>query len=87
MSMANLKQLATICETHGKLLWYDACRIYENALMIKLFEDGYADKSLMAIVHEMCELADVLTISFKKMFSHLGGCVLVNRNSKRFTEE
>ena len=85
--MANLKALAAICETHGKLLWYDACRIYENALMIKLFKKGYADKSLMEIVHEMCALADVVTISFKKMFSHLGGCVLVNRSSERFTKE
>ena len=83
--MANIKKLASIASKHKMLFWFDACRIYENALMIKLFEDGYAGKSLVDIVLEMCSYADLLTISFKKMFSHLGGTVLVNRKSKKLT--
>ena len=69
----------------GMWVWADSCRILENSLFIKAFEEGYADKSISEIAREMLNLADFATMSFKKMYSHAGGGILVNRDSSALT--
>ena len=81
VSMANLRQVSKLAREKGKFVWIDGCRIYENAFFIKAFEEGFRERSLVSIVIEMMELADVATVSFKKMFSHTGGAVMVNQKS------
>ncbi len=54
----------------------------KNALFIKAYEKGYEDKSINEIVKEMVDNVDVVTLSFKKIYSHSGGAILINKNSK-----
>ena len=66
VSMANAKAVAALCRRHGVPFYLDACRITENAYLIKQREAGYADVPVAAIVREMCDLADGCTMSAKK---------------------
>ena len=66
MSMANLRETYELCRKHGILVMLDATRALENAWFIKQREDGYADKSVAQIVHEICALSDGATVSSKK---------------------
>ena len=79
VSMENFKYLAQKTHDEGKLVWVDGCRIYENALFIKAFEQGYENKTLNEIVKEILSLCDAATMSFKKMYAHCGGGILVNK--------
>ncbi len=82
VSMKNVKQAAAFAKAHGLLFWIDACRVFENALFIQLFEEGYQEKTLAEIVQEILSHADVATLSFKKMYAHTGGGILVNRQGR-----
>jgi tryptophanase len=82
VSMENVRKVAEFAHKNGLLLWIDACRIFHNAMYIRLHEEGYKDKGLDDIAREMLSYADVATISFKKMNSPSGGAVLLNRNSE-----
>ncbi|PSQ77418.1 MAG: tyrosine phenol-lyase [Bacteroidetes bacterium QH_7_62_13] len=66
VSMENLKGVKTLCDKHDVPLILDACRFAENAYFIKQREEGYADKSVKAIVREMFSHADGMTMSAKK---------------------
>src|SRR3990172_8271259 len=66
VSMANLRAARALADRHGLPLFLDAARIAENAFFIKRREPGYAQHSIAAIVHEMCDLADGCTFSGKK---------------------
>ena len=81
VAMANFKLLARTARERGLLVWVDACRIFENALFIKAFEEGYRGSTIAEIAREILSLADVCTMSFKKIYSHAGGGILVNRDS------
>src|SRR5690606_7020870 len=49
VSMANIKDVHTICKTYRIPLFIDACRFAENAYFIKLREPGYGAKSILQI--------------------------------------
>jgi tyrosine phenol-lyase len=66
VSLANLRAVAAICAEFETPLYLDACRITENAYLIKHREPGYAGKSIREIVREMCDLAQGCTMSAKK---------------------
>ena len=50
VSMGNMREVAAVCAEHNTPLYLDACRITENAYLIKQREPGYADKSVRSIV-------------------------------------
>jgi len=79
--MENYKYLANKAHAEGKLVWVDACRVFENALFIKTFEPGFENLSLVQITKDILTQADVVTMSFKKMFSQCGGGILINHDS------
>lgn len=85
VSMKNYKELVAKAHTDGKFVWVDACRIFENALFVKAFEKEYSTHSLVEIAREMLMSADVVSLSFKKMYSHSGGAILINRKSNILT--
>jgi tryptophanase len=68
-------------------LYLDACRIAENAFLIKQREPGYAEKSVREIVREMCDLAEGCTMSAKKdAIVNMGG-FLASRDADLAREE
>ena len=85
-SMANLKEVYNLTKKYNVKLWFDATRATENAYFIKMREKGYANKTIAAILKEMCSYFDGLWVSAKKdLMVNIGG-FLATRN-KKFYEE
>ena len=79
ISLANLKAVRTLCDTHGIRIIHDATRVAENAYFIKEREPGYGDKSIAEIVREICDLTDGCTMSAKKdALVNIGGFLALN---------
>jgi len=85
-SMANLKEVYNLTKKYKVKLWFDATRATENAYFIKMREKGYENKTIAAILKEMCSYFDGLWVSAKKdLMVNIGG-FLATRN-KKFYEE
>jgi len=79
ISMANLKLVREWCDRHGVLLVHDMTRVAENAYFIQQREDGFAESSIADIVHQICSLTDVATMSSKKdAMVSIGGFLAMN---------
>ena len=79
VSMANLKALRAWCDTHGIQIVHDMTRVAENAYFVQQREDGYRDRSVASIVHEICALTDIATMSAKKdALVNIGGFLAMN---------
>ncbi|HNV74064.1 MAG: tyrosine phenol-lyase [Gemmatimonadetes bacterium] len=79
VSMANIKALRALCDQHGIRLFLDATRMVENAFFIQEREEGYANKSVAAILREFCGYTDGAWMSAKKdSLVNIGGWLAVN---------
>lgn len=79
VSMKNMREVRELTKKHGIKVFYDATRCVENAYYIKEQEEGYADKSIKEIVHEMFSYADGCTMSGKKdCIVNIGGFLCMN---------
>ena len=79
VSMANMRDVRSLCDKHGIKVFYDATRYAENAYFIKSRELGYEDKTIKAIIKEMFSYADGATMSGKKDgIVNMGGFLAMN---------
>src|SRR5436190_4811385 len=66
VSLANIRGVRKLCDRHRKMLFIDACRFAENAMLIKLREPNEAKRSIAEIVREMFDLCDGAEMSARK---------------------
>ena len=79
VSMKNIKEVSELAHKHGIKVMYDATRCVENAYFIKEREEGYQDKTVKEIVHEMFSYGDGCTMSGKKdCLTNIGGFLCMN---------
>lgn len=79
ISMENLRQVHELCSKHGIKIFLDATRAMENAYFIKVREEGYQNKSLAEILHELCSYTNGCTMSAKKdLLVNIGGFLALN---------
>lgn len=79
ISIANLKELRSFCDTYGIKIMLDNTRTIENAYFIQKREEGYANKSVKEIVREICSYTDGCTCSAKKdCLVNIGGFLAMN---------
>jgi tyrosine phenol-lyase len=79
VSMANLKALRAWCDRHGIPIVHDMTRVAENAYFIQQREAGYDERHVRDIVHEICSLTDIATMSAKKdALVNIGGFLAMN---------
>ncbi|HQT93159.1 MAG TPA: tryptophanase [Thermoanaerobaculaceae bacterium] len=78
VSMANVRAAHDICRQHGVPLWLDAARFAENCFLVKLREEGYAERSPREIARELFRLTDGVFMSLKKdALGNTGGLITV----------
>jgi tyrosine phenol-lyase len=79
ISMGNLRELRSWCDSHDVRLVHDMTRVAENAYFIQQREPGYGDNSIREIVRELCALTDAATMSSKKdALVNIGGFLAMN---------
>lgn len=79
IAMKNLKELRAYTKKHGIKIILDMTRIAENAYFIQQKEEGYAKKTIKAIVKEICSYTDGATMSAKKdALVNIGGFLALN---------
>ena len=79
ISMQNLQELCHLAHKYGIPIIHDMTRVAENAYFIKTREQGYQDKSIAAIIREICDLTDGATMSAKKdALVNIGGFLALN---------
>ncbi len=72
-SMENMKEVKAIADSHGITIVLDASLIGENAWFIKQREEAYKQSSIKDILNEMCDMADIVYFSSRKVSSTRGG--------------
>ena len=79
VSMENMRAIREYANSIGKPLYLDFARFGENMYFIKSREPGYADKSIIDILHEFTALSDGCMSSCKKDgLVNIGGLLCLN---------
>lgn len=77
-SMKNFRDVRKVADKHNVIVVLDASLIGENAYFIRKREAEYEDKSIGVILKEMCDLADIVYFSGRKVSSSRGGAICTN---------
>ncbi|HEX7585359.1 MAG TPA: tryptophanase [Prolixibacteraceae bacterium] len=79
-SMANLREVSAIAKANKIMLLMDTSLINENLYFIKIREEGYQDKSIKSILHEMMSYTDFSYFSGRKVSCTRGGGICTNNH-------
>ncbi len=77
-SLANMREVRQIADRHNIMVVLDASLIGENALFIKQREEEFKNHEIKDILLEMCEIADLVYFSSRKVTSTRGGGICTN---------
>ena len=78
-SMANIRALRELCNSHKIPIVLDATRAVEHAYFIQQREEGYGNKKVAEILKEYCSYTDTCTMSAKKdALVNIGGWLATN---------
>lgn len=77
-SIANMREIRKICDEHKLMLVLDASLIGENAYFVKKREEEFKNASCAEILLNMCDLADLVYFSARKVSSSRGGGICSN---------
>ncbi|MFW5890027.1 MAG: tryptophanase [Marinilabiliaceae bacterium] len=80
-SMQNMRDVKEVADQHGIIMMLDASLIGENAWFIKQREAEFAKTSIKEILQMMCDLADIVYFSSRKVSSTRGGGICTNDHS------
>ncbi len=79
VSMENVRRVRALADQYGLRVMLDATRAVENAYFIQRREAGYAEKTVAAILRELCSYTDGCTMSGKKdALVNIGGWLSLN---------
>ena len=79
-SMANLREASAIAHANNIMVLMDTSLINENLYFIKVREEGYQDKPLKSIMHEMLSYTDFSYFSGRKVSCTRGGGICTNNH-------
>jgi len=72
-SIANMRDVRKVCDDHGLLIVLDMSLIAENVYFIKTREEEFKDADVKTIIRAMCDLADIIYFSARKVCCARGG--------------
>lgn len=72
-SLANLREVRKVADAHGLRIVLDVSLAPENLYFIKTREEEFRDRSIADILRAMCDLADVIYFSARKIGCARGG--------------
>ena len=72
-SIANIREVRKVCDENNLLLVLDISLIAENIYFIKIREDEFKDASIQTIIRAMCDNADIIYFSGRKVSCTRGG--------------
>jgi tyrosine phenol-lyase len=79
VSMSNVRELRSYCDSMDIRIYLDATRMVENCFFIQEREEGYADTPIAAILREFCSYTDGAWMSAKKdNLVNIGGWLAIN---------
>ncbi len=79
-SLRNARAVAELARAYRKPLVIEATHIFTQALVLQECEEGLRDQSLLSIVRELADLADVVYLSARgDLGCHVGGMILTDR--------
>ena len=84
--MENIKKAHHIAKEHNIPLILDACRLLDNACLIREREQGYSQKSLKEIVLEFCSYTDGCVMSASKNYYIDTGGFIATNNEQLFNQ-
>ena len=78
VSLENVVETSKICKKYGLQLMIDASLMTDNLYFNKIREEKCKDMSIEEIAHAICDCADVIYFSARKLGSAKGGGIVTN---------
>jgi len=79
-SIQNMRDARKVVEPHGIPIVLDVSLVAENLYFVKHREEEFKNKSIKEILFTMCDLADIIYFSARKVSCSRGGGIATNRH-------